>query len=383
MVLKINYIKLLVITGVLFINIAAFAQDINQKYVEQLEQQLFQTTYESEEITTRIGRLEEIILGESYAKEPVDIRVSRLQALMSPDTDTISQPNSPITQQPQDYSTPVEFNNDPVQNQQPVDTAHSNGYAPDSADGNNYRQEYYQPDYYEDTEVEDYPAVSYLEKNIFNETHKGEDVTKRLDRLETEIFNETRPELSLSERVDSLKQSILGSNQIPLPPRKGGPVVSHYNNKKPFGNGSTYYQDPGLNPQQYYQSPEMNTFQNNNNYPDVNDVDYAPIEPGYDTSQLSAESLNEITSKLEEQILGKPYTSDNLNTRLDRLEMQVFNRTATGYTPENRLERLVSVVAADQTSDPGDMKKINRLRKIQTGLTVGGLLFSILRGFLF
>ena len=63
--------------------------------------------------------------------------------------------------------------------------------------------------------------------------------------------------------------------------------------------------------------------------------------------------------------------------------MQIFNRTATGYTPEARIERLVAVTAAEATSDPHDLKQIRRMRKIQTGLTVGGLLFSILRGFLF
>jgi hypothetical protein len=63
--------------------------------------------------------------------------------------------------------------------------------------------------------------------------------------------------------------------------------------------------------------------------------------------------------------------------------MQIFNRTAAGYSPEDRVERLIAVTSAESTYDPTDMKKINKLRKIQTGLTIGGILFSILGGFLF
>ncbi|MGD9581887.1 MAG: hypothetical protein AB7V50_10980, partial [Vampirovibrionia bacterium] len=98
---------------------------------------------------------------------------------------------------------------------------------------------------------------------------------------------------------------------------------------------------------------------------------------------LSDEGLKEVTSRLEEQLLGRSFMNENLNTRLDRLEMQVFNKTSSGYAPESRIERLVAVTAAEATSDPDDLRKIKRLRKVQTGLTVGGILFSLLRGFMF
>lgn len=337
----------------------AFAQDQNTDFISQLEEQLFSTTYVSQSLSERLSRLEETIFGQSSPQESDKIRISRLQALLSPETKPVT-----TTDNTQSSTSDSKYTDTSSTNQQDLSEKE-----PNNSTG---------PIYYNDQEVEDYPAVSLLESKVFNKTYKNEDVSKRLERLEINIFNQAKPELPLSERLDNLKMAVTGSLNNPIEPNV------HYDNSISQGStAETYYSDRNLNPQQYYQSPEMNTFQQDPSLPNNSMNQYTPIEPGYDPSQFSVDNIRETTTKLEEQILGQSFPNEQLNNRLDRLEMQVFSKTATGYTPESRLERLVAVTAAKNTSDPGDLKQIKRLRKIQTGLTIGGLLFSILQGFLF
>lgn len=350
---QVKIIPIMLVIGMCIFSVPAFSQVSNTVYIEQLEDQLFSTKFSNEDITDRLSRLEETIFGESSKSEPEDARIQRLKALLASPT---------ITESPGGHDQGVTGSEEYTYNDENQQQSSSQ----------QFRQETYVPEYADDQEVEDYPAVSFLESQVFNQTFKGEDITKRLERLEQNVFSETKPSLSLSERLEGLKVAITGSNTVPAGPR--------YSDDQ---GGNIYQQPPAFNPQQYYQSPQMNTFQNNQQYPSVNEVEYQPIEPGYNVGEISEESLREITERLEEQILGHVYVNEPLNIRLDRLEMHVFNRTEQGYTPESRIERLVAVTAAEATSDPNDLKKINRLRKIQTGLTVGGLLFSILRGFLF
>jgi hypothetical protein len=371
----------------MFFNVTGFATDKTVLYVEQLENQMFSMTYENDDIAGRLDRLEELIFGRTYKDESSDVRMLRLKALLS--TEETAIPTEEEYQDANKYPDVITLDNKPYKSPDKAsnsgNTEHS--FLPDSDtstaipldyEQKHPRQEY---SYHDDVEVEDYPAVSFLETKVFNNTYKGEDVSQRLNRLEKELFNETSSNKSLSERLDSLKVAVLGTTNMPLPPRDdSGRMVYNYPANP---SGGTYSFTPNMNPQQYYQSPEMNTFQQGGNYPGINEVEYSPLEPGYGDNSMSSESLKEVTSRLEEDVLGQSFQGEPLNTRLDRLEMHIFNRTAPGYTPESRLERLISVVAADSTSDPHDLTKIKRLRKIQTGLTVGGLLFSILKGFLF
>lgn len=338
-----------------------FAVDSNAEYVTQLEEQLFSTKYENEDMSQRLSRIEDTIFGMDTPREKESIRVEKLKALLSPE--------------PIEDPLPSENRNSTSNNS--LNTYHSSPEdVYDSYNQNDTTNNYEQvPNYSDGEEIEDYPAVSFLESQVFNQTYKGEDVTKRLDRLESNVFNSTKPNKALSERLDDLKMAIVGNSNLGLTMHQQGYNPSDI---------ETYYSSQQNYNQKQFQGPEMNTFQqdpeNLNNY---NSYQYQPVEPGYDPGQISQQSLMEVTSRLEQELIGQSFPNENLNQRLDRLEMHVFNRTATGYTPESRIERLVAVSAADATSDPHDMQKVQRLRKIQTGLTVGGIIFSLLRGFLF
>lgn len=380
---KIRVITVVALMMMCLVAIPVFSQDANDAFVNQVEQQLFSTQYKTDNVSDRLSRLEETIFGAPSPNDPVNIRVERLKALLAPATELPQQP---------------EVTNQDIPSQNPIPSNQLSNQDRSIQDYSNYTQEQLNaPVDPEDQEVEDYPVLSYLENQVFNESYKGEDITQRLSRLEQNVFNQVKTGESLSERIDGLKLAIVGNNDIDLVPRTS--VQHDYQSDT----GGTYYQDPRMNSQNYFPSPKMNTFQysdenlgpnysqppnynQSQNYSqsqNYNETEYMPAEPGYDMGNISDEGLKEVTSRLEEQLLGQAFPNEPLNNRLDRLEMQVFNKTATSYAPESRIERLVAVTAADATSDPNDMKKVQRLRKVQTGLTIGGLLFSVLRGFLF
>lgn len=373
MLAKIKVIPVIALMLMSLFVIPVFSQDANETFINQIEEQLFSTQYKAESVSDRLSRLEETIFGAQSPDESVDMRVEKLKALLGPATEI------PVV--------PDETNQDNQIVNSDNATALTNQER-SIKDYSTYTQEQLNaPVHPDDQEVEDYPVLSYLETQVFNEAYKGEDITKRLSRLEMNVFSENKTAQSLSERIDGLKVAIVGNTDIDLAPK----YDTHANT------GGMYYQDPRMNSQNYFPSPEMNTFQYSdqnlapnynqqqsyNQSPNYNETEYMPAEPGYDMGSISDEGLKEVTSRLEQQLLGQPFPNENLNTRLDRLEMQVFNKTSTSYAPESRIERLVAVTAAEATSDPHDMQKIKRLRKVQTGLTVGGIIFSVLRGFLF
>lgn len=334
----------------------------NNEYLSQLEEQFFTTKYSNENSLDRISRLEETIFGQVFSKDSENVRLERIKAVLNVDSNHFDEE---VVNSNNDNSL-IDINSTRTANS-------ANNQDQSSNNSSNYSDSYYN-----DVEVEDYPAVSYLETQVFNKTYKGEDVTKRLARLEGQVFKESREANSLSQRMDDLKIAIVGSVNMPVAPNNSGDNLAYQNNfNSNQANGSTYFQDPGFKP--YVQPPEMNTFQQDPNM----SINQMPPTSGYQDSQLSQESLAQVASRLENQILGQDYSNQPLNQRLDRLEMKVFNQTAVGNPPESRLERLVAVVAAENTSDPNDLKKINRIRKIQTGLSIGGLLFTVLQGLLF
>lgn len=390
--------KLLLISLFIFIIIApTCAQTNDLDFIKSLETQLFNTTYPKQSTSERLARLELIIMGQTITRDPENVRIARLQALLGPDSKT-SAPLPETTKTSANNSTP---NMNVVPSGQPDSLAAPEYYDPEVAnDFKKYSIETPQsqssnPYATEGDEVEDYPAVSYIENKVFSKTYKGEDITKRLDRLEQNLFSKTKSDLSLSERLDALKVAVLGTTNVPLPQNsnKNNNDDDAFISSAPDNYASSFnmYASPGLNQgfnqglsprnfNRHYNNPQVpSDMQEEDNFPSMNQYQSNNSASG----QMSDESMSQITGRLEQQILGKNFQSDPMNDRLDRLEMKVFNRTSPNSTVENRIERLVAVSAAESTSDPNDMKKVNRLRRVQTGLSVGGMLFSILSGFLF
>lgn len=73
------------------------------------------------------------------------------------------------------------------------------------------------------TSYNDYPAISNIERNVFNTTFRNENIYKRLNRLESEIFGSTFTQESLYNRLERIKQA----------------VASEYSDSQPIYNSSS------------------------------------------------------------------------------------------------------------------------------------------------
>ena len=121
--------------------------DSNANYpaVDNIEKQIFGSTYEKENIYKRLERLEKKLLGK-VSQNSLNERVSALQEKIKP---------SKISQQPPQY--------------------------------NSYEYEdytYYSPN-------KDFPEISIMEEKLFGKNYENENIPNRLSRLEKKLFNKT------------------------------------------------------------------------------------------------------------------------------------------------------------------------------------------------
>ena len=63
----------------------------------------------------------------------------------------------------------------------------------------------------------------------------------------------------------------------------------------------------------------------------------------------NAMTTTEYVSKLEEQLFGLTYQSENLTQRIDRIEMQIYDNSYNG-TPEERLEKIEKIYPKENFS---------------------------------
>jgi len=128
------------------------AEDINYPQIDALEYQLFSSTYEKENIYTRLERLEKKIFG-SKQEGNLSMRTDRLKAYIK--KDMIMSDNSHYVQKPYNPTTDVE-----------------------EYMGSQKK--------YENSDV--FIQLSGLETTLFNKTYSQDPVGLRLNRLERKIF---------------------------------------------------------------------------------------------------------------------------------------------------------------------------------------------------
>ncbi len=180
----------------------------------------------------------------------------------------------------------------------------------------------------EDETVE-YAIVDKMEKDLFNQTYKSENIYDRLNRLETTVFQNTSSE-DLSTRVDKLA-SVLRPSGRKIP----------------------------MQEERIYTPENLGKLYNEHGFMQV-DEQTMPF-------QLAA---------LENNLLKHEYVSDNNANRLSRLEQKLFNRTFPNDADTQRMQRLIAAYEAKK-----DSYKYENNRKMQNMATIsqiGGILLMIL-----
>ena len=135
-----------------------------------------------------------------------------------------------------------------------------------------------------------YPVVDNLETSLLSQTYKNENIYKRLDRLEQKAYGKILKG-SLSERVERLTTLV-----EPISPKKS---YDEY-----MANNDDY---------NYYS-------------PSTNGNPRASMQQTYIPEQMPSASSTADLLALEQNILGKTYTTDSTSQRLSRLEKKVLNK---------------------------------------------------------
>lgn len=172
----------------------------------------------------------------------------------------------------------------------------------------------------------DYPIVDNIEKVVFNENYKDEDIYVRLDRLENKIFNKKNETLALNERVDKLAAIVL--------------------------------------PKQIKEEPQI--------------ANKAQMTEIYNSGipNPNNQSLPFQLAVLEQNMLNNTYNNDHIANRLARLEQELFNRTFANDSDITRLQRIMVTYEAKQNSYKYENNR--KMQKMATASQFGGILLMIL-----
>ena len=268
---------------ILFFSVIANAMTTTE-YVSKLEEQLFGLTYQSENLTQRIDRIEMQIYDNSYNGTPEE-RLEKIEKIYPKENFSITNNNS-------------------------------SAYYPEnqSTQDNWYQEDY--PQEHEPAAYNNYPIVSEIEESIYNKNYQGEDIYKRLARLEQELYGNVKSSESLQARVENLK-SVLPKKQL--------------NRFSPKDIG---YDDFGLKQPNEYAS------NNYNSALAIRELELETFNRSFD-NEITSKRID----RLENYYFGRISMEQNDNARIERLASVILNtRQMDNYYPQSKASQWAGVL---------------------------------------
>jgi len=202
----------------------------------------------------------------------------------------------------------------------------------------------------------DYPVINELEKHVFKQENKKENIKTRLSKLEQKTFNKTYDKDDLSTRVDRLKAKIKPQ--------------SFMANGMDQQENNFYHSQPSKMAQNYhlnqYGTPYDYDLYNNNSYDD----DYSSIP----RSNTSSKPLN--LSTIEKKLYKTKYENQPTSERLTRIETSVFGTSFPNDSDSERIERLSSAIQAQKSARRYDSNRFNQ--NMATAFQIGTLILMVL-----
>jgi len=201
----------------------------------------------------------------------------------------------------------------------------------------------------------DYPVINEMEKQVFNQEFKTNDVNGRLAKLEQKVFGQTYND-DLSSRVDRLSEK--------LRPQRVVQNYTDYDNFYTYSDdtdGKTYTHIPA------YGSPNID-------YDSYNENSYRTYQsPSYNRSKPSRDIK---LSTIEKKLFKKAYEGESISNRLSRVESGLFGTVFSNESDSQRLERISSAYAAQKTSKKYDSNRFNQ--NIYTAIQIGTFILMVL-----
>lgn len=274
--------------------------------LDNLENSLYGFTYTTSDDASRLSRIEESVYGQSRPNKSVNERIASLKKDMS--ADLIGQE---ITPKEDTFAEDEYKYNDKIAEEK-LPPAGANV---------------------------DYPSVNELEKQIFKQEFKNQDLNSRLAKLEKQALGQTYDNDAFSSRVERLQAKIkpesLMENKIA--------------------------QDEGSIPLDK----------------DYSLSGYEPPEFDYDAYNARNKKPVKVNlASVEKSILQQSFNNDDINNRLSRLESTMFGTTFASDTQEDRLRRISSAYKAQKTASRYDSNKFSQ--NMATAMQIGTILLMIL-----
>ncbi len=202
----------------------------------------------------------------------------------------------------------------------------------------------------------DYPVINELEKHVFKQENKKENIKTRLSKLEQKTFNKTYDKDDLSTRVDRLKAKIKPQSFMA---NGMDQQENNFYNSQPSKMAQNYH----LN---QYGTPYDYDLYNNNSYDD--DYSYIP------RSNSVSKPLN--LSTIEKKLYKTKYENQPTSERLTRIETSVFGTSFPNDSDSERIERLSSAIQAQKSARRYDSNRFNQ--NMATAFQIGTLILMVL-----
>lgn len=200
----------------------------------------------------------------------------------------------------------------------------------------------------------DYPVINEMEKQVFNQEFKSNDVNGRLAKLEQKTFGKTYDD-DFSTRVDRLSQKLRPQNQR---------VAQNYDYDDFYSysdeiDGKTYTHIPA------YGSTDID-YDAYNNYKSYQSPSYNRTQP----------ARNIKLSTIEKNLFKKSYEGENISNRISRVESGLFGTVFSNESDAQRLERISSAYAAQKSSKKYDSNKFSQ--NMYTAIQIGTFILMVL-----
>ncbi len=274
--------------------------------LDNLENSLYGFTYTTADDASRLSRIEESVYGQSRPNKSVNERIASLKKDMS--ADLIGQE---ITPKEDTFAEDEYKYNDKIAEEK-LPPAGANV---------------------------DYPSVNELEKQIFKQEFKNQDLNSRLAKLEKQALGQTYDNDAFSSRVERLQAKIKPESLM-----------------------------------------ENKIAQDEDSIPLDKDYSLSGYEPPeFDYDAYNARNKKPVKVNLasvEKSILQQSFNNDDINNRLSRLESTMFGTTFDSDTQEDRLRRISSAYKAQKTASRYDSNKFSQ--NMATAMQIGTILLMIL-----
>ncbi len=295
---------------ILSINGCAAAGQYSQ-ILDKIENSLYGFTYTTSDDASRLDRIEQSVYGQSRTNQAVSERVAKLNKDMS--AELLGQE---ITPKEDTFAEEDDYRETIAEEKMPPAGANV-----------------------------DYPSINELEKKVFKQEFKNQDLNSRLAKLEKQTFGQTYDNDAFSSRVERLQAKIKPDSLM-------NNSIAQDSNEYFEGNSVPLDKDYSLSE---YQPPEFD-------YDAYNARNQKPVR------------IN--LASVEKTIFKQSFNQDSMDNRLARLESTMFGTTFDTDSESDRLRRISSAYKALKTASKYDSNKFSQ--NMATAMQIGTLLLMIL-----